>query len=103
MLPRLLSGTAVLWLLLPLCPGVLSHCGGATQPELGTETGNPPVVEQRKIQLVTHPAGVELIAAPGAVSPGASVRLTNRSTGDFAEGTAEQDGSARLNVSGSNL
>jgi hypothetical protein len=85
------------WLFLAVCPALLGHCGGATE---GTETGNPPVIEQRKIQLIAHPQGVEIVGEAGAVSPGASVRATNQRTGQSVEGNARADGSLSLVVPG---
>lgn len=91
--------SACLALCLP--PALLSHCGGATNEGLmGTETGNPPVVDSQKLRLVAGGAGVELIAQPGAVVGGAQIRLDNRSTGASAVVTASADGSFRVEVTG---
>jgi len=87
------------WLLLSVCPPLLGHCGGATEP--GTETGNPPVVEQQRLHIVLRDTGVEVVGDPGAVSPGVSVQVTNRRTGDHAEATARADGSISVSVPGS--
>jgi hypothetical protein len=90
---------ALPWLLVALCPSLLGHCGGSV--EHGTETGNPPVLEQQKLHIVLHGTGVELVGDPGAVPPGASVSITNRSTGEGAEATGRADGSLNVSLSGS--
>ena len=87
------------WLLIALCPPLLDHCGGATEP--GTETGNPPVVEQQRLHIVLRDTGVEVVGDAGAVSPGASVRVTNRASGASAQATARGDGSVSVVVPGS--
>src|SRR4051794_8669728 len=87
------------WLLIAVCPVLLGHCGGAV--EHGTATGNPPVVEQQKLHVVLRDTGVELVGDAGTVSPGASVRVTNRTTGQSAEATAHGDGSVNIVVPGS--
>ncbi len=91
-------------LALCLCPTLLGHCGGATNDGLlGTETGNPPVVDSRKLRLVAGASGVELIGEAGAVPSGAQLRLDNRSTGASAVVTAGADGSFQLELAGSPL
>jgi hypothetical protein len=86
-------------LLIAVCPPLLGHCGGAV--EHGTETGNPPVVEQQKLHIVLGDRGVQVVGDAGAVSPGASVRVTNRTTGAHVEATARADGSINVVVPGS--
>lgn len=91
-------------LMLCLSPALLGHCGGATDGGLmGTETGNPPVVDSHKLRLVAGATGVELIAQPGAVAAGAQIRLDNRSSGVSAVVTANSDGSFRVEVTGGAL
>jgi hypothetical protein len=87
------------WLWIAVCPPLLGQCGGAVEP--GRETGNPPVVEQQKLHIVLADRGVEVVGDAGAVSPGASVRVTNRTTGASAEATARPDGSVSVSVPGS--
>jgi hypothetical protein len=87
------------WLLIAVCPPFLGRCGGAV--EHGTETGNPPVVEQQKLHVLLRDTGVEVVGDVGAVSPGARVRVTNRTTGESAEATARADGSVSIVVQGS--
>lgn len=92
------------WLLLGLCPPLLGQCGGAAQPgiELGTETGNPPRVDERKLYLVESGESVQLVGEAGAVSPGgATVRVTNLRTGAQVEATAQNDGSISVVIPGS--
>ena len=86
------------WLLIAVCPPLLGHCGGAV--EHGTETGNPPVVEQQKLHVVLHDDGVVVLGDPGAVSPGATVTVTNVRSGDRSEATAGADGSVSVGVPG---
>jgi hypothetical protein len=87
------------WLLIAVCPPLLGRCGGAV--EHGTQTGNPPVVEQQKLHVVLRDTGVEVVGDAGAVSPGAHVRVTNRTTGESSEATARADGSVNIIVPGS--
>jgi hypothetical protein len=86
------------WLVIGLCPPLLGHCGGAL--EHGTETGNPPVVEQQKLHVVLHDDGVEVVGEAGAVSPGASVTVTNTRSADHADAIARADGSLSVSVPG---
>jgi hypothetical protein len=88
----------LLWLLIALFPPLLGQCGGAV--EHGTETGNPPVVEQQKLHIVLRGTGIEVVGDAGAVSPGANVRVTNRATGESAESTGRADGSVTVIVPG---
>jgi hypothetical protein len=87
------------WLLVALCPPLLGHCGGAAEP--GTETGNPPVVEQQKLHIVLGDTGVQVLGDAGAVTPGANVTVTNRTTGAHIAATARADGSISVVVPGS--
>jgi hypothetical protein len=86
------------WLLIALCPPLLGQCGGDVTH--GTETGNPPVVEEQKLHIVLRETGVEVVGDPGAVSAGASFAVTNRTTGAHAEATAAADGSVNVVVPG---
>lgn len=89
------------WLLVAVCPPLLNHCGGETEP--GTETGNPPEIDERLLDIVAGAAEgtVEVVGAAGAVSPGAVVSVTNLRTGARAEAAAATDGSVSVVVSGS--
>jgi hypothetical protein len=86
-------------LLLAACAPLLSHCGGDANPV--TETGNPPAIKEQQLHLVLRGTGVEIVGDPGAVSPGALVRVTNRTSGVSAEATALVDGSVTVAVPGS--
>jgi hypothetical protein len=78
-------------LLLAAAP-LLSHCGEAAG--FGTETGNPPQVEERQLYLELVAGGIRVVGMPGAIEPaGASVRVTNVSTGVSVETRAAADGS----------
>ena len=87
------------WLSIAVCSPMLNHCGGSAEP--GTETGNPPGVEARRLHIVLRDSGVEVVGDAGAVSPGARVRVTNTSSGEQAEATARADGSVSVIVPGS--
>lgn len=85
-------------LLLAVTP-LLSHCGEAAG--FGTETGNPPQLEEMKLYLEIVPDGIRVVGAPGAVAPpGAAVRVTNVSTGVSVETAAAADGSLDVVVPG---
>jgi hypothetical protein len=86
------------WLLIALCPALLGHCGGAV--EHGTETGNPPVIEQQKLHVVLHDDGVVVVGDPGAVNPGATVTVINVGSSARSETTAGSDGSVSVSVPG---
>jgi hypothetical protein len=93
--------TRMLFIALLACaPAGLVRCGG-TASQIGTETGNPPVIDNQKLRLEWTPNGVRLIGEPGAVTPGAEVRLTNTRTGASASATAAANGSLSLEVPGS--
>jgi hypothetical protein len=78
-------------LLLAVVP-LLSHCGEAAG--YGTETGNPPKLEERQLYLEVVAGGIRVVGTPGAVAPaGASVRVTNVTTGVSVETRAAADGS----------
>lgn len=100
MMKRSYVARSLFGLLLLVCPPMLVQCGGAAE-EPGTETGNPPHVEERKLYLVESARGVELIGDAGAVSPQrATVQVTNLRTGERVETTAQGDGSVRVVVPG---
>src|SRR5215471_11848241 len=86
------------WLLIAVCPPLLGHCGGAV--EHGTETGNPPVVEEKKLHVVLHDDGAEVVGDAGAVPAGASVTVTNTRSGDHVQAIASADGSLNVSVPG---
>lgn len=91
-------------LLCALAPFTLARCGGSANDPghelLGTETGNPPVIKKEALHLEVAPGGMRLIGAPGAVTPGAEVRVTNQRTGASAATTAAANGSVDLSISG---
>jgi hypothetical protein len=93
----------ILALLSALAPLTLPSCGGNANDGgggLGTETGNPPVIEKAKLHLEVMPDGVHLIGTAGAVTPGVEVRVTNQRTGENAVATAAADGSVDVLVPG---
>jgi hypothetical protein len=78
-------------LLLASAP-LLSHCGEAAG--LGTETGNPPRLEEKRLYLEVVAGGIRVVGTPGAIAPpSASVRVTNLTTGVSVEASAAADGS----------
>jgi hypothetical protein len=96
---------ALLLLLSALAPATLTQCGGSASDgggpsQLGTETGNPPVIKKEALHLEVAPGGMRLIGTPGAVTPGAEVRVTNQRTGATAQTLAAADGSLDVLVSG---
>jgi hypothetical protein len=90
-------------LLLLTCSPLLIQCGGTTNnpTETATETGNPPAVVQQKLSIVANGTDVELRGDAGAVTAGAMVTLTNQTTSERGEGTAQGDGSVSVVVAGS--
>ena len=94
----LLLGACLLGAVAPLALGL--GCGG-NAALLGTETGNPPDVDTRRLRLEWSEGGVELIGEAGAVPAGAEVRLRNSRTGESTTGSANADGSIRLSLAGS--
>jgi hypothetical protein len=89
-------------LLAALAPLTLARCGGSANDGggLGTETGNPPVIKKEALHLEVAPGGMRLIGAPGAVTPGAEVRITNQRTGASAATNAAANGAVELAISG---
>lgn len=78
-------------LLLTVAP-LLPHCGEAAS--FGTETGNPPHIEQRKLYLELVDGGLRVVGTREAIAPSrAPVRVTNLATGTSVETTAGRDGS----------
>jgi hypothetical protein len=89
-------------LLLLTCSPLILRCGGATNPtETATETGNPPAIVRQKLSMVENATGVELRGDAGAVTPAATVTVTNRTTGERGEAIALGDGSVSVIVAGS--
>jgi hypothetical protein len=83
-------------LLLAVAP-TLSHCGAG----IGTETGNPPGIIQQKLYLELVENGVRVVGNAGAITPSAaSVRVTNRATGESVGAIAGADGSLDVVVPG---
>jgi hypothetical protein len=88
----------VLFMLGALGPAAALSCGGVAG-EVGTETGNPPVLDKLRLRLEVRDSGVTVIGEAGAVSPGgARVTVRNLTSGEARTVTAAADGSfsARL-------
>jgi hypothetical protein len=59
-----------------------------------TETGNPPVIDLKKISLVVSADGVRIVGQPGAVTPGgADIELQVAGSSEVIRGKSEPDGS----------
>jgi hypothetical protein len=59
-----------------------------------TETGNPPVIDLKKISLVVSADGVRIVGQPGAVTPGgADIELEVAGSSEVIRGKSEPDGS----------
>lgn len=92
---------AVFGMLLPLALGAPA-CGGQTL-ENSTETGNPPLLASDRIDVQDASAGqVEVRGAAGAVEPGgASVVVTNTTSGEAASTESKSNGAFRVTLPGS--
>ena len=76
-------------------------CGARADSGSSTDTGNPPVVDQRQIEVRARAGGVVVEADAGAVSPGgATVVVTNLETEASATTTAAADGSFQVELEG---
>ena len=87
-----------IWLLV----AVLAACTDAHGPEHGTQTGNPPVLDRGRVTLEVSADEVHIVGKSGAATPGgASIEVTNGTTGEVITGTAAADGSFDVRVDGS--
>jgi hypothetical protein len=96
---RFTTASLTIAALCALLPATLTRCGG-NAAELGTETGNPPVINKGSLHLEDAPGGVRLVGTAGAVTPGADVDLTNQRTGATEQTRAAADGSIEVVVAG---
>ena len=95
--PPWIRSRCQLWALL-LVALFSGACGARAE---STDTGNPPVVDERQIEIRATPRGVTVEAGAGAVSPGgATVIVTNLDTETTAATTAAADGSFELELEG---
>lgn len=86
------------WLLV----AVLAACTDAHGPEHSTQTGNPPALDRGRVTLEVSADQVHIVGEAGAASPGgASIEITNLSTGQVITGTAAADGSFDVRADGS--
>lgn len=75
----------------------LVGCGATS-----TDTGNPPLVDDKSIRVTPVGDGVRISAGAGAVSPGgADIEVQNSTTGATASTTADGDGSFAVEIEGS--
>lgn len=95
---RLLARLAAIFVLVSGA-GFYHGCGSRAADSV-TETGNPPFLDQSKLQVEARDGQIIVTAAPDAVPGHAEVRLSNDTNGDERSSTAESDGSFVLQVSG---
>jgi 2-phospho-L-lactate guanylyltransferase (CobY/MobA/RfbA family) len=94
-------GRARLWLSTAVLAVSLSACFGTHGPVDSTETGNPPVIDSRRVALEISADAVHVMGKKGAVTPGgASIEVTDLATGAVTKGKANADGSFDVKVSG---
>ena len=87
-----------IWLLV----AALAACTDAHGPREGTQTGNPPVLDRGKVKLEVGADEVHVTGEPGAAAPGgATIEITNLTTGKMTDGKAAADGSFDVRVDGS--
>ena len=81
---------------------VLFACTSAHGPSTSTQTGNPPVLDLRRITLEVSNSEVHIVGKPGAVKPGGTrIEIENLRTGQVVVVTAADDGSFDARVDGS--
>ncbi len=95
LLPRLLAG----FVLLTSVPA-LQGCGSKIAERESTDTGNPPVIDENRIRVVTGEDGVRVVGEEDSVTPNAEVVVSNASTGDSATTQAAADGSFEVEIGG---
>lgn len=71
-------------------------CGSKTV----TETGNPPFVDQRRIEVVRSDEGIVVTGSAGSTPPGARVTLRNDDEAKGTSTTSNDDGSFSLSLDG---
>ncbi len=80
---------------------LLTSCGAQSNDATSTDTGNPPVVDARKIDVTSTSDGVLVRGTEGAIQPGgAEVVVKNVTSGGSASVTAAADGSFEAELSG---
>ena len=87
-----------IWLLV----AALAACTNTHGPKGSTQTGNPPLLDRARVTLEVGAADVHITGEPGAATPGgATIEITNLTTGQIIEGRAAPDGSFDVRVDGS--
>jgi hypothetical protein len=76
------------WLLV-----LLAACFTANTPSDSTQTGNPPFIDSKLVELVVSADGAKVVGKPGAVPGGANVEVINLRTGQVTRMRAAEDGS----------
>jgi hypothetical protein len=80
----------------------LSACFASHGPKDATETGNPPVIDSRRVSLKLSSSSVHITGDEGAVKPGGTpIEITNLTTGAVTKAKANADGSFDVRVNGS--
>ena len=86
------------WLLI----AAFAACTNTHGPKDGTQTGNPPVLDDGRVSLEVSADEVHITGKPAAVKPaGATIEITNLSTSKVITGMAAADGSFDIRVDGS--
>lgn len=85
-----------------LVAAALVACADTHGPSSSTQTGNPPLLDRARVMLVVGADAFQITGEPGAASPGgATIEITNLTTGQVIEATAAPDGSFDVTVDGS--
>jgi hypothetical protein len=81
---------------------LLGACFSANRPIDSTQTGNPPTIDSSRVALKVSDHDAHVTGDAGAVSPiGATIEVTNLTTGEVTKGKPAADGSFDLVVPGS--
>jgi hypothetical protein len=76
-------------------------CSTAHKPIDSTQTGNPPVIDSTRLELVMASDEVRITGQPGAVTPAdALLKITNLTSGAVTQVDVAPDGSFDVQVSG---
>jgi hypothetical protein len=71
-------------------------------PQAGTETGNPPVIDVARVTLLVSEAEAKITGSAGAVTPGGGqLTVLSSLTGKSYQASVAKDGSFAITISGS--
>jgi hypothetical protein len=80
----------------------LGACSDTYGPKDSTQTGNPPILDDGRVSLEVSAGEVRITGKPASVAPaGATIEITNLTTGMLISGMAAADGSFAIRVDGS--